>query len=118
MTWYYKSAGYDRYYQMRVYGLGEDKDNPDYVVANIWNYDDKWKVELLEDGKKTCDMDKFTGYDPLARVLCADKNKVKYDWISPIPNEHMFKAKPKDRTAKLQVRVYDRFGNKYVQDIE
>ena len=117
VEWYYKGAEYDRNYQMRVYGVGQDDDFPTDVVVNVWNYDSKWKVELFEDGKKTADMTKFSGYDQYTKILCSDRSKVKYDWIYPTKNGHMFRATPKNPNAKLQVKVTDRFGNIYTQDI-
>lgn len=118
VEWYYKGEGYDRSYQMHVYGVGECDEHPSDVVANVWNHDSKWKVELLEDGRKTADMIKYTGYDPLTKSLCSDRSKLKYDWIYPIENQHMFRATPVNPAAKLQVRVTDRFGNVYIQNVK
>ena len=118
VEWYYKGAEYDRNFQMRAYGIGECEEAATDVVANVWNYDSKWKVELIEDGKKTADMTQFSGYDPYTKVLCSDKSKIKYDWIYPTKNDHMFRATPKNPNAKLQVKVTDRFGNIYIQDVK
>lgn len=118
VEWYYKGAEYDRNYQMRVYGIGDCDEFPTDVVANVWNYDSKWKVELIEDGEKTADMTKFSGYDPYTKVLCGNRSKIKYDWIYPTKNEHMFRATPKNANVKMQVKVTDRFGNVYIQDVK
>ena len=118
VSWYYKGAEHDRDYQMRVYSIGECEEYPDDVVANVWNYDSKWNVELLEDGKVTSNIERFTGYDPLSKEHCNDRSKIKYEWIYPMQNLHMFHATPKNPNAKLQVRVTDRFGNVYVQDVK
>lgn len=117
VKWYYKGANQDRNYQMRVYGIGECEEFPEDIVANVWNHDSKWKVELIEDGKKTADLAKFTGYDPYTKKLCSDRTVVKYEWIYPTTNNHMFHAKPKNPNAKIHVKVTDRFGNVYIQDI-
>ncbi len=61
---------------------------------------------------------KYTGFDPDAEILCADKKKVVYDWILPIKNEHMFRAKPQNPKAKIEVRVTDRFGQVYTDVIK
>jgi hypothetical protein len=116
IKWYYKSSGYPRSHQMRLYNVGESKDFPDCVVANVWNYDKRWRVEWLENGKVMGEMTKFTGYDPYASALCADRSIVKYDWISPFTTEHLFRAVPANPKAKIEVRVTDRFGNVY-QDV-
>ena len=117
VKWYYKSSGYDRDYQMRVYAPGSAEEFPEDVIANVWNYDSRWKVELLENGVKTADMVKYTDYDPISREHCSNREIVLYDWIWPIKNSHMFHAKPLNPNAKIQVRATDRFGNVYIQDL-
>lgn len=117
VEWYYKSANYARDYQMHVYGIGECDEYPADVVANVWNYDSKWKVELLENGKKTADMLQYCGYDPYTKAQCSDRSKLKYEWIYPIENQHMFRATPVNPAAELQVKVIDRFGNVYIQNV-
>ncbi len=117
VKWYYKSSGYDRNYQMRTYAPGATEEHPDDVVANVWNYDGAWKVELLENGEKTADMVQYTGYDPISKAHCSDRNIIVYDWISARPNGHMFHATPTIEGSRRQVRVTDRFGNVYISDV-
>lgn len=118
VSWYYKSSGFDKEYQMRAYKPGSKADQPLAVVANVWNWDSKWSVELYEDGVKTADMTHFEGYDRAAYELCADKEKVVYAWISPIVTPHLFCAEPQNPNAKLEVRATDRFGRTYVAELE
>ncbi len=113
LTWYYHSFGHSRDYQMRVYRPGAIKEYPHDIVANVWNYDTKWKVEWLEDGKVMGQMTQFTDFDPEAAAICADKEKVEYDWISPAKTTHLFHATPKNAAARITVRVTDRFGHIY-----
>ena len=56
--------------------------------------------------------------NPMAKAICSDKEKVKYDWISPVLTGHLFHAAPHDKNAKIEVKVTDRFGNVYTQTIE
>ena len=51
-------------------------------------------------------------------TFTTDKEKVKYDWISPVLTGHLFHAAPHDKNAKIEVKVTDRFGNVYTQTIE
>lgn len=118
VSWYYKSSGFDTDYQMRAYKPGSKADQPKAVVANVWNWDSQWKVELYEDGVKTADMTHFEGYDRAAYELCADKEKVVYAWISPIKTDHLFAAEPKNPEANIEVRATDRFGRTYVAGLE
>ena len=61
---------------------------------------------------------RFEGFDPMAAEICADKERVQYDWISPMKTPHMFRATPHNASAKIEVRVTDRFGNVYIQKID
>ena len=118
VSWQYKSAGYPSTYQLRAYTPGSAAEYPDEVVANVWNYDSRWRVELLEDGKPTATMKRYTGFDPISHAHCSDKKVVLYDWISPITNPHMFHARPRNAAARLQVRATDRFGNVYIANVQ
>ncbi|MGN6420553.1 MAG: calcineurin-like phosphoesterase C-terminal domain-containing protein, partial [Pseudobacter sp.] len=116
VNWYYKSAGFDRSYQFRTYL--DTSNGTSRIIANVWNYDDKWKVEWLENGKHMGQMERYKGHDPLAYKLCQDRERMKYDWIQPIETEHLFKATPVNRNASIQVRVTDRFGRVYLEDVK
>ena len=117
VKWYYNSYGFDKNHQMRAYPVGTDSEYPDDIIANVWNWDEKWKIEWLEDGKTMGKMTQYTGYDPMAKEICSDKKKVEYDWISPVKNGHMFRATPKNPNAKIEIKATDRFGNIYTQKI-
>ncbi len=109
VKWYYKSAGYDRSHQLRVYHDPERHT----IVANVWNYDPLWKVEWFENGVKMGDMEQFEGIDPLTRELLSDKSKLKYAWISPSTTGHLFRAEGINDISKIEVRAIDRFGHIY-----
>lgn len=117
VKWIYKSKGKPADYQLRAYAVGKSQDCPDAIVANVWNWDEKWKVEWYENGKRMGDMEQFTGYDPEATEICKDRDRVKYEWITPITTPHLFRAVPKNAKAKIEVRATDRFGNVYRQSI-
>lgn len=118
VSWYYKTSGCSGDYQLRAYKPGSKADQPSAVVANVWNYDSKWRVELYEDGVKTADMTQYEGYDRAAYELCSDKERVVYSWIAPVPTTHLFWAEPKNPSAKMEVRATDRFGRTYVAPLE
>ncbi|MCD8081656.1 MAG: calcineurin-like phosphoesterase C-terminal domain-containing protein [Bacteroides sp.] len=113
VTWYYKSAGYPRDYQLRAYAPGSSASYPGDLLANVWNWDKDWTVEWTENGKVMGAMERISACDPKAEALCADKEKLEFPWISAMPNEHMFRATPHDPSAVLSVRATDRFGHIY-----
>lgn len=113
VTWYFKSAGFPKEHQLRAYAPGASKEYPDDVIANVWNWDQKWKIEWLEDGKLMGEMTRVSICDPAAEELCADKDKLEFKWITANPNEHMFHTPVKNKKAFIEVRATDRFGNVY-----
>lgn len=113
VKWYYKSYNHPASYQAIAYLPGSEAEYPDDIIANVWNYDKQWKVEWLEDGKVMGEMTRYDGYDPKAKAICADKERVVYDWIYPVTTPHLFRATPKNKDAKIIVRATDRFGNIY-----
>lgn len=117
VSWYYKSIGRDKDYQLRAYAVGENSGCPDDITANVWNYDPQWRVEWLEDGRVMGEMTRYTGCDPAMAELCRDKSKLRYSWIGAANTDHMFRARPVNPGARLSVRVTDRFGNVYTQEI-
>lgn len=118
VKWYYKSAGYPKEHQFRSYAMGASKQYPSEIIANVWNWDKQWRVEWLENGQRMGDMIHYTGFDPYAEAVCSNKEKVKYEWISPVTTEHLFRATPRNKNAKIQIRVTDRFGEVYIETIE
>ena len=118
LKWIYKSAGYPLEHQFHAYPAGSSDEYPSDIIANVWNWDDLWKVEWYENGQRMGEMQKYKGYDPMAKAICSDKEKVKYDWISPVLTEHLFHATPHDPNARIEIKVTDRFGNVYTQTIE
>lgn len=118
VKWYFKSSGFSEKYQFRAYPPGHSSEYPQDVVVNVWNWDKEWKVEWLENDKIQGEMTHFTGVDPDAEILCSDKEKIKYDWISVIKTQHLFRASPKNPAAKISIKVTDRFGNIYLEDIK
>lgn len=113
VSWYFKSVGQPRSYQMRVYPAGSNSDFPNDICVNVWNWDKNWKVEWFENGIKEGEMTRFEAIDPEVAKMCADKDKLEFKWISPIKTDHMFRARPKSKTSKIKIVATDSFGNTY-----
>ena len=125
-SWYYKSTGYDKDYQMRVYPPNSFVDGQsltDYVIANIWNYDSKWSdVYIYENGTKYL-MYQYSGVDPLTYDFLLSDGDTRPNYpgsdggtlASRNPgaaaNPHMFSYKPKDANADFVVEVTNRNGD-------
>ena len=114
LKWYYKSTGHAKMYQFSAFGKGRSKDFPEDIVANVWNWDSKWKVEWLEDGVEKGPMLQRVSLDPTAVDLYAGPElPKKHRFVDPTLTEHLFFAQPSPQAKKVEIKVTDRFGNVY-----
>jgi len=118
ISWYFKGVNRDKSEQFKVYETGTDVDMPEHFIANVYNYDPKWKVLWYEDGKYKGEMEQYWGKDPLATSLYKPGENKKYAWLSVGETNHLFKAKPQKRESKITVVVQDRFGNEYKKEFQ
>lgn len=113
ISWYFKSIGKAKEHQFRAYPMGSNPEQQEYISVNIWNWDPQWKVFWYENEQKMGPMESYSGVDPETAKSLADKSKLAYQWITARKTEHLFRAKPKNPSAKISVEVIDRFGNIY-----
>lgn len=118
LSWYLKGVQKDKNDQFKLYRRGADRQNPDCIVANVYNYDINWKVMWYENNEFKGEMERYWGTDPdAALIFHPDKNK-KHAWIKAAQTHHLFKAVPQDTNALIRVEVIDCFGNKFVKMLE
>ncbi len=124
MEWYYKTAGQDRDYQMRVYSPLQT--TSEYVKVNIWNHSpDTWSTpEWWENGVKVADM-VCTGkeYDPDYQKIYAQLSNEKLGaterkYSKPAKSPCLFRVVPTAGVRSGEVRVTDNFGRTYIQKVE
>ncbi len=118
ISWYYKSTGYPKDYQIKTYNGEDYPEFKGYVVANIWNSDPSWRVELYEDGRNMGPMERFEAYDPSARQLYSNTDKLDHKWIYPSLSDHFYRAKPSGTAGKTEIVATDHFGNRYTQEVK
>ena len=115
VKWHYKAVDYPLEYQFQAYAPGSSKELPEEVLANVWNWDEQWKVEWFENGTCMGEMTRCEGLDPAAVEAFSDREKMGAPWVNAFPTNHLFKAVPKDKKARIEVLVTDRFGSVYKQ---
>lgn len=118
VTWRYKAVDHPLDFQFKAYAPGASKEYPNEIIANVWNWDELWKVEWYENGKRMGEMEHCAGLDPGAVEAFADREKMGAAWVDAFPTEHLFKALPKNKQARIEVVVTDRFGNVYKQVVK
>ncbi len=123
LSWYYKSLGRDRNYQVEVIPTGTFPGHENDLCVKVWNYDDSWRIELIEDGKNRGAMKQFASTDPyyssyLDRGYATGKKKVG-GFRQPTVNGYaFFCARPSAKAKHVAVRVTDRFGRVYTADVK
>lgn len=119
LEWHYKSVGFESSHQMVVHGKGSSKEQPQAVVANVWNWDPKWKVEWWEDGIAKGAMQQFIGLDPAAvKLYTGPEIPAKHKWVEPSLTDHLFSAIPAATAKRITIKATDRFGKIYEQTME
>ena len=121
-NWYYKGTNLKETDQIRVYPVGSFDDESGYLIANVWNIDKDWKIMVYENGEYTGDMTRFYDYDKAMYAFFKSMGKTPPTLTSPITStswfralDHQYRYVPKSKTASIEVRAIDRFGNIYRQ---
>ncbi|TKC00717.1 calcineurin-like phosphoesterase C-terminal domain-containing protein [Pedobacter cryophilus] len=118
ISWYYKATGKEKDHQMRIYAAGKQKDYPNEVCINIWNFDKNWKINCLADGVAIGTPVQKTALDPLATesLLGKDLPSIR-GWVEPKLTDHLFFITVPDKTRLFIVKATDGFGNNYSESI-
>lgn len=113
-NWYYKSVNYEKDHQITMIEPYSFGDNEGYVIANVWNADEKWKIELFEDGKNLGKMERFTDYAPEVYALNKSK-KISENTNWYFKTNHLYRLKTTRPNSVLTIKATDPFGNIYQQ---
>ena len=120
LTWYYKSVGYDKDFQVEIFKPGQVAMHPNSIIANVWDWDPQWKVEWYEDGIYMGEMDRVTAKSPLftKEIIEAYKGRTISDYKKPAPAQHYFAATPSQYAKKVMISVESRFGKSWVYEVD
>lgn len=143
--WTYKSVGFDENHQLRLY-RGDAEFGGDYeklklpfganvLLANVWNADKDWKIEVYENGKLSGEMSlmkpsPYRGDEYPSLTSSKDwwaigyhvgvvgrghfKGSTRKNYCSPC--HHMYTYTLKDPSAKIRVVATDSHGRKFVEE--
>ncbi|XCF06893.1 calcineurin-like phosphoesterase family protein [Tamlana crocina] len=145
IKWRFKGIGYDEDYQFRTYDLNSihitaanyapnsnDTDLADYadvyaspsanndVLINVWGYDSQWQIEVLE-GNTPLEISRVSAKDPL-HIISYDALRLNAGATPTsafVTNKtaHFFKVTAATPDATLSIKVTDRFGNVYTENM-
>lgn len=112
VRWKYRSANTKADVQMRVYKPGEFRTQPDYVVANVWEWDPHCRVVWYEDGKYKGYMQRFADNDEAFLLTKPRKHQL-------AKTQHLFRARPSSKRYRyIKVIFINRFGETFSHSIE
>ena len=144
-THYYQAAGHDRDYQFRAYDMNKVKEyvtmdlagghsdftkyynyiqnfESNVIYVNVWDWDETWNVEIIEDGNPLEVTRVGSSYDPL-HIVAFTAPRLKISSASDSPSfqtrkwNHYFKATASSATTPVTVRVTDRYGNVFTEEM-
>lgn len=89
------------------------------VLINVWNYDPEWTVEVTENGTPLT-VSKVTAKDPLHMIAYPAKrwNANKEPTFETGNTTHFFKVTASSPNTTLSIKVTDRFGNVYTEEMK
>lgn len=146
IKWQYKGIGYDKDYQFRAYDLNKCHITPathapntteallkpfageyakmndkNEVLINVWGFDEKWKVEVTENNIPL-NVTRVDVKDPLHIIsyeaLRLNENATPTKDFVTSNSAHMFKVTASNATNTLVIKVTDRFGRIYTENME
>jgi hypothetical protein len=115
LKWYYKPTGLPKEHQMVIHL--DQLEGQTRMIANVWNWDPKWKVEYFLDDKPMGMLKNEIGYDPLSvKLYKGDELPAGRHFPEPRETDHIFVARFAPSVKKVKVVATDRFGVKYTAD--
>lgn len=112
LKWHYKSTGLPSTHQISI--SLDELSHQKRFIANVWNWDSKWKIEYYLDDKYMGVLENQRAYDPLAVKLYKGKElPSSRGFAEPKLNNHMFVGQFGPEVNKVKVVATDRFGRKY-----
>ena len=94
------------------------KSTANEVLINVWDYDPAWTVEVTENGAPLT-VSRVTMKDPLHLIAYPAKrwNANKEPTFDTGNTTHFFKVKASAPNTTLSIKVTDRFGNVYTEEM-
>lgn len=118
IRWRYKATGLAAGEQMTLYARGADHTAPDEIVANVWNWDEAWRVTWYLDGEPMGPMTRRRGYDPRSVELHTGPHlPTAATWVEPYLSDHLFYARVAPDAGRVTVEATDRFGDVFTASL-
>ena len=122
LTWYYKSVGQPKNFQVELFKMGQAPFHPNSVVVNVWDWDPQWKVEWYQDGTYMGELQPVNEISPLyakeIHEVFAAKGEKTPNFKKSRINYHYFAATPSQYAKTVKITVKSRFGQTWSYDFD
>lgn len=104
---------------LEKYGDYGKPSNINQVILNVWDYDDKWKIEVTENGKPLT-VKRVNLYDPLFLIAYVGPRYAESTSITwtPSTSNHTFTVAATSPDSTLEIKVTDDEGRVYSQTMK
>ena len=86
-------------------------------MANVWNADDTWTIEVYENGVKTGEMERYKDLDAWGAGYHVGVLSANPDSHGKTTYDHFYRYTLKDAKAAVEIRATDCFGKVYTQNV-
>ncbi|MDR3227395.1 MAG: calcineurin-like phosphoesterase C-terminal domain-containing protein [Prevotellaceae bacterium] len=117
-SWYYKSVGKARNYQMEIFGKGQSKYHPNSVVVGIWDWDENWTVEFYEDAKPVKAEKVYDVSPAYFQELIQKENIANRVYDSEMRTYWYFAFTPSELAKQIKVVAKDAFGRVFTDSLQ
>ena len=87
-------------------------------MGNVWNWDEEWKVEWMENGSCMGEMRGCEGLDGGGVEGFWDGEKMGGGWVNGLGRNDLFKGVGKDKKGGIEVVVRDGLGCVYKEVVK
>lgn len=124
IRWQYRGCDAEPGMQFTAYDMNteryKDRTVENEILVNVWNWDEAWTVEVLENGAPLA-VERQQREDPaylrfMATAYAASGENAKSS-TAPQKTPHMFSAVTAAADSPVEIRVTDRFGAVYTKQL-
>lgn len=95
------------------------KDNGNYVLINVWDWDNDWQISVNENGIPL-EVERVREFDPLYMIAytamrCNHNASLSF---SPYKTHHMFRVKASSPSSTISIKVTDGDGVTHIENME
>lgn len=102
-----------------VVGEFGKKDNGNYVLINVWDWDNDWTISVNENGIPL-EVERIREFDPLYMIAYTAQrcNRNASLSFSPYKTYHMFRVKASSPSSTLTIKVTDGDGITHIENMQ